>query len=357
MRPGVEAHRLMHAVETDFVAQLAIFEAHLPAGRFSPGDPLDEPTVVPQAVGEANLSSTAPGASRFTNYTFDLGPPISFKATEVPNAKGARSPVRSAMLLELTSDLMSLDDFLLERCGGHEVLTPGLLREVEGTGRQKFDQETMDAVSRRVPEASFRLVQIERRHKTDAAGLEEVNVPAEGAVLRKLDDEIARSRQALDAIQQELVSGLSTGKDEGLSRTALLKELRGAKLLVRCMHSRMNMIERRHRGVPSDTARNWLVDASARDTVPRREHEQALAAAAHARLQDRAAHEAEVARLGTTIARLRAAAAAPAAPAAARPPAAPARPPRADDQSPWAMQRRSSEVRPDPSPCNPPNTA
>jgi len=282
---------------------------------------------------------------------------ISFSRPEVPNAKGARSPVRSAMLLELTSDLMSLDDFLLERCGGHEVLTPGLLREVEGTGRQKFDQETLDAVSRRVPEASFRLVQIEHRHKTDAVGLEEVNVPAEGAVLRKLDDEIARSRHALDAIQQELVSGLSTGKDEGLSRTALLKELRGAKLLVRCMHSRMNMIERRHRGVPSDKARNWLLDASARDTVPRREHEQALAAAAHARLQDRAAHEAEVARLGTTIARLRDAAAAPAAPAAARPPSAPARPPRADNQSPWAMQRLSSEVRPSPSPCTPPNSA
>ena len=58
----------MHAVETDFVAQLTVFEAHPPAGRVSPGDPLDGPTVVPQAVGEADLKHR-PGAGPVASYS------------------------------------------------------------------------------------------------------------------------------------------------------------------------------------------------------------------------------------------------------------------------------------------------
>jgi hypothetical protein len=53
----------MRAVEADVVAHLAVVEAHTPARRFGPVDPLDKPTAVPHSVGEPNLNNS-PLASR-----------------------------------------------------------------------------------------------------------------------------------------------------------------------------------------------------------------------------------------------------------------------------------------------------
>jgi hypothetical protein len=47
------------AVEADVVAHLTIVEAHTPAGRFGPCDPLNKPAAVPHAIGEADLNCSA----------------------------------------------------------------------------------------------------------------------------------------------------------------------------------------------------------------------------------------------------------------------------------------------------------
>ncbi|KAJ1475213.1 hypothetical protein T484DRAFT_1910116, partial [Baffinella frigidus] len=240
--------------------------------------------------------------------------------------------------MEAVGDLCFLGDFVLERCGGHEMISLETLQDLQAGGRQRFEDGSLG-----VPVAKYRLARVVPRDQKDGAealvenGGEDPR--SESELVKALEDQCERSQRALDTVRQELISGMGAGEDEGLSRHQLVRDLRAAKLVVECTQSRMDILEgmvlltarRKSRGAAAETSvaeapqlsgqHPWaspmstptsrmsghlghLDDETPRlpgrlDHVTREEHEVSIAAVQRAWNVEHRAHAAEIARLSS----------------------------------------------------------